>query len=650
MPNEEQKKKLLNIWEQVEKNKEDILSFLYGNKTLAEFGIKVIGVLTSAEELPNADTYEGDFGDAFAVGEESPYDYYVFTREGADGVVGFWLNIGEFPKAGPQGEPGEQGEQGPQGERGPTGSTGPRGATGLTGPIGPAGTAPTIGENGNWYRDGVDTGLPARGPQGEQGEPGSFFHIRGKVASSDLLPAAADVDDQAAYLVGADAPYDVYCIMDVSGTHYWVNLGPVAVQESDTKVGSLTFAASGTLSAEVLNALVNTTTADFLKIGDKYFVKQSTGHYYALKRDTGEMLVYALDIDLVTGEWVITTETMVDLDSAQTITGVKTFNADILGTFWKIENNSYYFGVRRRDGNAYMWYADASNFNVRNLLPIATETQTIGSSSQKWKDGYFAGQVYAQNTFNVINASDIVSNTLTQEQYDLITNGKPTLIKGVFLNVDSLFIFPAYYTFGTNILFMCFGTISTRYNISYFQINTSTKVCTINDSTKHIRLNNLEYINGKTIPNYPTANTSPQVLTIAANGGALSWENGLFKHKITIGTTDGNLVAYYYSHISTSHNNLTLDKLLELSNRYSLIFSMSESMADNLGINRFVMIHDVEDTEDPDLSVRYIIDCYSVYNSSGRDPNHGIYVAADIEAGNIIRSIDDTIITEDIDY
>ena len=37
---------------------------------------------------------------------------------------------------------------------GPQGATGPQGADGLT---------PTIGENGNWYIDGVDTGLPSKG-------------------------------------------------------------------------------------------------------------------------------------------------------------------------------------------------------------------------------------------------------------------------------------------------------------------------------------------------------------------------------------------------------------------------------------------------------------------------------------------------------
>lgn len=536
MPNEEQKKKLLNIWEQVEKNKEDILSFLYGNKTLAEFGIKVIGVLESSEELPDADTYEGDFGDAFAVGEESPYDYYVFTREGADGVVGFWLNIGEFPKAGPQGEPGEQGEQGPQGERGPTGSTGPRGATGQTGPQGEQGIQGIQGE---------------RGPQGEQGEPGTFFHIRGKVASADLLPAAADVDDQAAYLVGADAPYDVYCIMDVSGTHYWVNLGPVAVQESDTKVGSLTFAASGTLSAEVLNALVNTTTADFLKIGDRYFVKQSTGHYYALKRDSGEMLVYACDIDLVTGEWTITTETMVDLDSAQTITGVKTFS-DIV----KFTSN-----LANGDGVNALRFFGSYIRSYLNIVASADNSKDLGSLAIRWKDGYFAGQVYAENTFNVINASDIVNSTLTQAQLDIITNGKPTLIKGTLLGITDILLHGSIIRGSTNLYIKYIGGVGTN-NIAegLLKIVISSKAISIANDL-YIALANIGYFNSKSIPDYPTANASPQVLTIGANGGALNW-SGIYRHLISISKTTLGL-SVQFEILSSSNSQIdTYAKLL----------------------------------------------------------------------------------------
>ena len=42
----------------------------------------------------------------------------------------------------------------------------------LTGADGEDGVTPNIGENGNWWVNGEDTGIPAQGPQGPQGEPG----------------------------------------------------------------------------------------------------------------------------------------------------------------------------------------------------------------------------------------------------------------------------------------------------------------------------------------------------------------------------------------------------------------------------------------------------------------------------------------------
>ena len=70
----------LNIQEQVEKNRKDILDIQRGATVLAEFGITVIGQVDEESELPDPAEYEGNFGDAYAVGTESPFDFYIFTR------------------------------------------------------------------------------------------------------------------------------------------------------------------------------------------------------------------------------------------------------------------------------------------------------------------------------------------------------------------------------------------------------------------------------------------------------------------------------------------------------------------------------------------------------------------------------------------
>lgn len=68
-------------------------------------GIKVVGVAATEADIP---TGEYEYGDAYEVGTEPPYDLYIYTRP--DGVVhteGYWFNTGKFPLPGPQGPKGE---------------------------------------------------------------------------------------------------------------------------------------------------------------------------------------------------------------------------------------------------------------------------------------------------------------------------------------------------------------------------------------------------------------------------------------------------------------------------------------------------------------------------------------------------------------
>lgn len=67
-------------------------------------GIKVIGHI-DALPIPEG-TYE--YGDAYMVGTEPPYDMYIYTRP--DGTVhteGYWFPVGKFPMPGPQGPKGD---------------------------------------------------------------------------------------------------------------------------------------------------------------------------------------------------------------------------------------------------------------------------------------------------------------------------------------------------------------------------------------------------------------------------------------------------------------------------------------------------------------------------------------------------------------
>ena len=89
---------------------------------------------------------------------------------------------------------GEKGEKGDTGEKGETGADGKDGASGKDG------NTPFIGENGNWWIGGTDTGVKATGEKGEKGEKGDtgangkdgscvgYFSAHGETNSWGKLP------------------------------------------------------------------------------------------------------------------------------------------------------------------------------------------------------------------------------------------------------------------------------------------------------------------------------------------------------------------------------------------------------------------------------------------------------------------------------
>lgn len=155
------------------------------DQVIAEFGITVMGTVPSYADIEAIDEGE-NYGYAYLVGEQEPYNVYIWTRPnpqlGHD--TAYWMDIGpinivgpEGPQGvsvvsasinnnyqlvlslsngtsitttgmavrGPKGERGEQGPAGATGPRGPQGERGPQGQRGEKGDIGPAGTLNIIG-------------------------------------------------------------------------------------------------------------------------------------------------------------------------------------------------------------------------------------------------------------------------------------------------------------------------------------------------------------------------------------------------------------------------------------------------------------------------------------------------------------------------
>lgn len=223
-----------NLQEQVQKNKDDIASFTDFQAVLADFGIKVIGQMDEWEEPIGV----FDYGDAYAVGEEPPYKFYIFTR--ADPYSGhdedYWFNIGQLAIPGPQGPQGVGVERAfidgsyylnlvltdGTTERIENNIRGPAGVQGPQGPRGYQGIQGQPGERG-------ETG--SQGPQGPAGPVGTFT-MKGTLSSSTLLPDPDEMQMGDAYLVLHDPTppsyYDLYIIIEDqnnAGHFVWQNTG-----------------------------------------------------------------------------------------------------------------------------------------------------------------------------------------------------------------------------------------------------------------------------------------------------------------------------------------------------------------------------------------------------------------------------------------
>lgn len=233
---------------------------------LAQMGIKVVGNVQTAEDLPNPADYEGDYGDAYIT--EDGNHYYIFTRPFEGDEYPHWFDIGVFPAPGPQGPAGPAGQTGETGSRGSLwyttsqayppvpadgqagdlilhtsgsgigvverlskagnalywatqgsirGPKGDKGDTGSTGPVGPAGPA---------------------GQQGPQGQPGQPFTILGELSSVDDLPVATEEYLDDAYVIpDANGAMHLWYIPAGVTPYAWADMGAFTNYGTMVKVG-----------------------------------------------------------------------------------------------------------------------------------------------------------------------------------------------------------------------------------------------------------------------------------------------------------------------------------------------------------------------------------------------------------------------------
>ena len=231
---------------------------------------------------------------------------------------------------------------------------------------------------------------------------------------------------------------------------------------------------------------------------------------------------------------------IVDTASTQTISGVKTFSEVKLGSNWSIKEENASLILSNFSQNYYY-----SLFRT-NISPQTSNYSSLGTRTTKWKDLHLSNLINPNSNnyglslpsttswtankeiattdnggiMNVINASDIVNNTLTQAQYDLITNGKPTIIKGSWLSRDNIIISSVYKGSSETLCLIGYADAN-KMGFSYLYIHNSTFACQIRNNRIEFGTNaiylavdngtsNTIYIQNKKLPDYPSSPTIPQ--------------------------------------------------------------------------------------------------------------------------------------------
>jgi hypothetical protein len=201
----------------VYRNLEDQVQYLteqfQTGKLIEELGIHVLGIYTTIEDIPSED-YQ--YGDAYLIGTQVPYNLYVYTDLQEKGDE--FIDVGVFPAIGEKGDKGDKGDTGEKGERGPKGDTGPRGYTGAKGDTGATGSQGPQG---------------LTGAKGDKGDIGPAFNIVATLETTSQLPTPTiEMQDEGkCYLIPVDGVNHVYCIQGDTATNVkWIDLGTSGIQ------------------------------------------------------------------------------------------------------------------------------------------------------------------------------------------------------------------------------------------------------------------------------------------------------------------------------------------------------------------------------------------------------------------------------------
>lgn len=189
---------------------------------------------------PKGDTgAKGDTGEKGDKGDQGESAYEAAMRvRASQGLPRLSLDDWITSLKGENGKDGKNGSPGQNGQDGKDGQDGAPGANGAPGKDGRDGYTPYIGDNGNWWINGVDTGKPSRGRDGASGEGGSASaYIRDgriyiPINTGGNLPNIVQPLDGMTYSVTLTVPYVTILVLGsnitantlltVSNTDYFI--------------------------------------------------------------------------------------------------------------------------------------------------------------------------------------------------------------------------------------------------------------------------------------------------------------------------------------------------------------------------------------------------------------------------------------------
>lgn len=117
---------------------------------------------------------------------------------------------------------------------------------------------------------------------------------------------------------------------------------------------------------------------------------------------------------------------------------------------------------------------------------------------------------------NIIDASEIIDNKLTQEQFDLITNGKPTFILGTWGSYTNLFVLAVNQVGATRYGAWCNGAAFGSLSI----ISSNKAISITSSNVKSLYLRSIYSFNGKDVPDFPA---SSGTFALKYINGVLTW-------------------------------------------------------------------------------------------------------------------------------